>query len=361
MHQMNGQLRQPAGQERLRVLCLLSDFEGNGGIHRFNRNLVQAICGQGSHCEVLTLNDTGTGEVFKGHAGHKVQFMLAALAKARSFQPDFIIIGLLNFAPLALLRLLCRGRVAIILHGFEAWYRRGKLAPFFPWVDKFWAVSEYTRRKFALTNGVDPARVERIFNTIPADWERGDFPVSYQSFFLSITRLDKGEMYKGIDKSIQAISEIKELLRSGGWEYRLVAHGNDLERHKAMVRELHVEDLVKFQTNLTDRDLKSLYADCSFFLLPSSGEGFGIVFLEAMAYRKACIGAAGCGTDDVIAHGQTGFLIEPTAGNIRDCLLRLTSDPVMCSRMGEAGYQRLNTTFSFFEFKNKISNLLNNK
>jgi glycosyltransferase involved in cell wall biosynthesis len=343
---------------RPRVLCLLSDYEGNGGIHRFNRNLVQAIREQGSHCEVLTLNDAGSNQVFKGHARSKGAFIRSAIARTWSSQPDLIIIGLLNFAPLALLRLLRSGRVAIVLHGFEAWYRRGKLAPFYRWVDKFWAVSEYTRRRFSTSNGVDPSRVERIFNTIPADWERGDLPVKYQPFFLSITRLDEGEMYKGIDKSIEAISEIREELRSGGWEYRLVAHGNDLERHKLLARELQVEDLVKFQTDLTDRDLKNLYANCAFFLLPSSGEGFGIVFLEAMAYRKACIGAAGCGTDDVIDNGQTGFLIEPTPANIRDCLRQLTENPDLCTSMGAAGYQRLNTIFSFASFRHRISALL---
>lgn len=357
----NGQLHRDAGQgqhPRPKVLCLLSDYEGNGGIHRFNRNLVQAIREQGSQCEVLTLNDAVWNEVFRGHASSKGAFIRSAIARTWDFQPDLIIIGLLNFAPLALLRLLRPGRVAIVLHGFEAWYRRGRLVPFYRWVDKFWAVSEHTRRLFSRTNGVDPDRVEKIFNTIPADWERGDLPVAYQPFFLSITRLDKGEMYKGIDKSIQAVGEIKEVLRSAGWEYRLVAHGNDLERHQALVRELQVEDLVKFQTDLTDRDLKNLYANCSFFLLPSSGEGFGIVFLEAMAYRKACVGAAGCGTADVIEHGQTGFLIEPTSSNIRDCLLQLTADPGRCTRMGEAGYQRLKTVFSFQSFKNKILTLL---
>jgi phosphatidyl-myo-inositol dimannoside synthase len=342
-----------------KVLCLLPDYEGNGGIHRFNRNLVKAIRQQpGCQCEVLTLNDTGSTEIYRGFGQKKGAFMLAALRATWRFKPDVIIVGLLNFAPLAFLKKLHNCRVVTILHGFEAWYRRKNLSPFYRWVDTFWAVSEYTRRVFAETNGVALRRVEKIFNTIPADWDQSDAPVEYRPFFLSVTRLDKGEMYKGIDKTIAAIGQLQDEMRAAGWEFRLVAYGNDVDRHRQLVEQHGVNDLVKFQSNLTDRELQDLYAGCSFFNLPSSGEGFGIVFLEAMAYKKACIGASDCGTEDVIVHEETGFLIEPTVKNIAGCLHQLVTNSQLCREMGEAGYERLHTTFSFQNFQQKIGSLL---
>lgn len=342
-----------------KILCILSDYEGNGGIHRFNRNLVSAIRNlPGCECNVLTLNDKGTTAVFEGHGRSKKNFILAIFKTVKNFRPDVVIIGLLNFAPLAFFKIIFPCRVVTILHGFEAWYRRGKLAPFYPWTDQFWAVSEYTRQVFSQTNGVPLEKVEKIFNTIPTSWQESSAAIEYQPYFLSVTRLDKGEMYKGIDKTIEALAPLKSELRAGGWEYRLVVHGNDVERHRDLVGKNDLADIVKFQSNLTDEELKDLYAGCSFYNLPSSGEGFGIVFLEAMAHRKACIGAKGCGTEDVIVHEKTGFLIEPAAENIGHCIRRLITSAQLCREMGQAGHERLRTTFSFQNFEKRICSLL---
>ncbi len=340
-------------------MCLLSNYAGNGGIHRFNRNLVEALRQQpGVECTVLALNDAETCTPYGGAGGSKPRFLVRILRQLWTNKPDLLIIGLLNFAPLALLgRLFSCGRTVCILHGFEAWYRRGKLVPFYRHIDAFWAVSQYTRQTFSRTNGVAPSRVEPIFNTIPADWDGGPVPLRRKPYFLSITRLDQGERYKGIDKSIEAIGRLQARMRAKGWEYRLVAHGDDLDRHRHLATGLGVSDLVRVRTGVTDEELKALYAECAFFLLPSSGEGFGIVFLEAMAYRKACIGSVGCGTTDVIAHGETGFLIDPTPDHIADSISRLMESPEQCSAMGEAGYRRLHHTFSFPRFAERIASL----
>lgn len=75
-----------------------------------------------------------------------------------------------------------------------------------------------------------------------------------------------------------------------------------------------------FESNITDKKLKKLYSQSRFFILPSTGEGFGIVFLEAMAFKKACIGSKNCGTEDVIDNNETGFLLDPTVENIQYAL-----------------------------------------
>ncbi|RMF26471.1 MAG: hypothetical protein D6765_08825, partial [Bacteroidetes bacterium] len=144
---------------------------GNGGIARFNRNLLRALQ-EDSALEVhtLALNDPPGGEGVRGFGGGRPSFMLEAAREIRRFRPELTLVGLLNFAPLSALKMLHAHRLAIILHGFEAWYRRRKLQPFYRWVDGFWAVSEYTRRTFARTNAVPLDAVHRIFNTVPDEW-----------------------------------------------------------------------------------------------------------------------------------------------------------------------------------------------
>lgn len=225
-------------------------------------------------------------------------------------------------------------------------------------MDGFWAVSEYTRRTFARTNEVPLQRVHRIFNTVPDEWLDHPPPEREEPFFLSVTRLDRGEGYKGVDKTLEAVARLASRMRAAGWSYRIVASGNDLPRHRELVAELGIGDLVHFHQGLSDAELQKLYAECAFFVLPSTGEGFGIVFLEAMSYHKPCIGCRHCGTEDVIEHGRTGYLLEQEVDAIGQALQTLMEDAELRRRMGRAGHRRLLEQFAFEHFRKRIAELV---
>ena len=83
-------------------------------------------------------------------------------------------------------------------------------------------------------------KIKTIFNTLPKDWniQKG----KYNPFFLSVTRLDTSEGYKGIEESIQVVAAMQALMRQRNFTYLIVAHGNDVERHKTLVKDLNVEN-----------------------------------------------------------------------------------------------------------------------
>lgn len=336
------------------IHLLLPQFYGHGGIPRFNRNLTQSLSINEEKCLTLTLNDTPP----MGFRRNKKRFIIAYLKHLFRYRPRIVIIGHLNLAPLALLGKFSGAKVVLILHGIEAWYDRGWLKFFFSCIDQFWAVSHYTQRKFSISNKVPCRRIKRIFNTLPADWSSKEISSRYLNYFLSVTRLDRAEGYKGIDTTLNAIATLENQLRSRGWQYIVLASGSDVERHRQLAIELGIDDLVRFLSSISDSELKQLYADCSFFILPSTGEGFGIVFLEAMAYRKACIGGADCGTEDVIEDGKTGFLVAQKASVITQKIRALIDQPDVCRQMGVAGYEKLQREFTFTHFQHCIQEYL---
>jgi glycosyltransferase involved in cell wall biosynthesis len=342
-----------------KILFLASQVQGNGGIPRFNRNLISALQQKEAiDLHVLSLNDSDVEGIGTGVSASRLKFIWRYLTLLITYRPNMVIIGLLNFAPLSLISFVFRSKVAVILHGIEAWYSRKKLKSFYFFIDEFWAVSFYTKHKFSSTNNVDLNKVKRIFNTIPDEWVHHSAKPLDASFFLSVTRLDKNEGYKGVDKTIEAIKSIEGLMREKGFQYIVVGSGTDLDRHIALVKARKIEDLILFKTKISDKILMELYRDCSFFILPSSGEGFGIVFLEAMAFSKPCIGASNCGTEDVIDNGVTGFLIEPESEFIEEKLKHFILNQESRKMMGEAGYFKLKEEYTFNKFKQKIHSLI---
>jgi hypothetical protein len=98
---------------------------------------------------------------------------------------------------------------------------------------------------------------------------------------------------------------------------------------------------------------------CAIFVLPSGQEGFGIVFLEAMRFSKLCIGGNEGGTPEVIAEGESGFLVP--FGDV-DTLMRrletLLADPELRRSMGSAGRRRLLEHFTYETFRSRLADHL---
>jgi glycosyltransferase involved in cell wall biosynthesis len=120
-----------------------------------------------------------------------------------------------------------------------------------------------------------------------------------------------------------------------------------------------VADHIRFLFGLTQQELFACYAHCDVFALPSRGEGFGLVFLEAMANAKPVIGGAYGGTPDVIEDGVTGMLVpHGDAGLLSSALQSLLTDPARAREMGERGRQRVLTDFSFERFQSQLAQVL---
>ena len=133
----------------------------------------------------------------------------------------------------------------------------------------------------------------------------------------------------------------------------------DRARLEQLVREFGVANHIRFLFGLTQEDLFACYAHCDIFALPSRGEGFGLVFLEAMACAKPVIGGAHGGTPDVIEDGVTGLLVpHGDAALLSSALVSLLTNPARTCKMGERGRERVRADFAFEQFQARLTQVL---
>jgi len=278
---------------------------------------------------------------------------------------DLALIGHVNYAPLGamLKRLQPSMRYGVILYGIDAWnrlpvLRRRALQK----ADFIISISDYTRRKAVQSNELDPRRTDLLLNALEWVDERGvggpaSAPAIQGTRLLSVCRLEESERYKGVDKVIEALPAIAEKVPDV--QYLIVGGGSDLERHRRLAQDCGVADRVHFLGFLSEDDLRSAYANCHVFVLPSAGEGFGFVFLEAMKYAKAVVAANSGGAPEVVLDQVTGRLIEyEDKQALTSALIDLCLDSAKREQLGRNGYQRLQEHFTYPQFEQKLNEIL---
>ena len=119
--------------------------------------------------------------------------------------------------------------------------------------------------------------------------------------------MDARERYKGHDRVIQALPQ----LVAAGHDviYVVVGEGDDVGRLEALAVETGVADRVRFVGAVNRETLVDVYRAADLFVMPSTGEGFGIAFLEAMACGTPAVGLAIAGANDALADGELGAAV----------------------------------------------------
>lgn len=177
------------------------------------------------------------------------------------------------------------------------------------------------------------------------------------SSVLIVGRMMKSEQYKGHDELIQAWPLVRR--EEPDAQLVIAGHGDDVDRLKSLARQLGVERSVLFAGHVSDCILQILYQRASVFAMPSRAEGFGIVYLEAMANGLPCIASNQGAAAEIVIDGQTGLLVNPadTVG-LAASVVQLLKDQERCHRFGRNGFQRLKETFSREKFENRVAQLL---
>jgi glycosyltransferase involved in cell wall biosynthesis len=114
-----------------------------------------------------------------------------------------------------------------------------------------------------------------------------------------------------------------------------------------------------FMSQLSYPELAACYSECEIFALPSGGEGFGLVYLEAMARGKPVIGGAHGGVPEVIEDGKTGFLVQHgDVPQLATSIETLLADPALGREMGARGRERVARDFRFNTFAKSLKKIL---
>jgi glycosyltransferase involved in cell wall biosynthesis len=336
------------------LLGLFTEVGGRGGVQAVSAQLARRLAGhaQASSTEanLLALNDAAGRphqalDMVRGYGRNWLAFALAALFSG--LRASSIWVAHVNLAPLAWLLALLRPRLRYVLlaHGVEVWTARSMLQiAALRRADRVVAVSAYTARKLELVHGVSAAKIVVIPNMLADDLPAAPTASANPNLILSVSRLDRDDAYKGIDQLLRALALVRESRPEA--HCVIVGAGNDRARLETLAHQLQLEAHVKFAGAVSAAELKALYDECAVFCLPSRAEGFGIVFLEAMAHARPVVALRMAATPEVVEDEVTGVLAaDADPHQLGGALLRLLRDPDLCRRMGAAGRARVKAQY----------------
>lgn len=361
---------------KVRMLVLLTDAYGStGGIAKFNRDFLGALCSHERVEKVVALPrlmPAAPGplplklDYDTAGLGGKGRYFRAAIQSAKEFHAKnqsgarpLVICGHINLLPVALaVRRICDGNLHLVVHGVDAWkptpsrianacVRR---------ISGFIAVSNLTKRRFmrwsrlrddqgvVLPNCVDVS----AFGPGPKSAALLDrYQLRGKTILMTLGRLASEERYKGFDEVLEAMPVLLQTLP--GLCYLICGDGQDRPRLVAKAKSLglsvmeaenatsavrHPQPVVSspwsvvrsptsdlcpppsapnviFTGRISDAEKADHFRLADLYVMPSSGEGFGIVFLEALACGIPVIGSKVDGSREALLNGQLGTLVDP--------------------------------------------------
>jgi phosphatidylinositol alpha-1,6-mannosyltransferase len=364
------------------IVGLFPDLSSTGGIQRSGCLTALALesfaAKRGETCRFISLNDptglrsltVGSREiVFTGFGRSKTRFAATAL-KIAARQPGIALALHPNLAPvIAAMKILAPGmRSAVVVHGVEVWarlpvVRRLSLQS----VDRVLAPSEHTLLAVTREQRLSPDKGRKLAWSLGPEFDPSAAPLSGSSppvgfpsgqIILTVGRWDASEAYKGVDHLIAALP----MLLKDFPDVQLVAigEGTDLPRLQSLARESGVADRVHFLPFMSPDGLPSAYDHCEVFAMPSRGEGFGLVFIEAMARARPVIGGAHGGTPEIIDDGINGFVVSyGDVAQLVDRLKRLLANDSLRREMGAQALARVRRDFTFGRFSSELAAILN--
>lgn len=174
---------------------------------------------------------------------------------------------------------------------------------------------------------------------------------------LIVGRMFSNERHKGHDALIETWPSIKARIPDA--QLVVVGRGDDVERLRTKASNRGLGDSVLFAGQVTDSTLQAIYKRVAVFSMPSRGEGFGLVYLEAMLHRLPCVGSIHDAAAEIIEDGVTGFLVDQDSSvGLTEAIAGLLENPSRRQEMGNAGYERLQKLFSFGQFRQRLLTVL---
>ncbi|NJL01343.1 MAG: glycosyltransferase family 4 protein [Spirulinaceae cyanobacterium SM2_1_0] len=259
----------------------------------------------------------------------------------------------------------------LVVHGLEGWNLEA------PWhcaalraADRIIAVSHYTRDRLLIEQNLAPEQVTVLPNTFePERFAIAPKPQSLlnryglrpdQPVILTVSRLGRSTAHqKGYRQVIQALPKIRQQLPDV--HYLLVGKGDDAPAVQALVAALGLQANVTLAGFIADEELPAHYQLCDVLALPSCIEGFGIVYLEALASGKPVLAGDRDGAVDPLQQGKLGCLVDPgDVGAIADQLTQILqrTHPNLSLYQPEGLQREAIEQFGLTKFQKKLAQLL---
>jgi glycosyltransferase involved in cell wall biosynthesis len=315
-----------------RAIILFADLFTIGGIQQYNRHLCDALEKEfpGHEFTGLSLYDSKKNKGIKNwrnirmiycgpvnwRFARKIIFIIKAVIISVFERPAFLVCGHIDLVPMALLlKKIANIKYILLTYGTDVWsvkngikYRGLKNA------EAIIAISRHTRNVLA-SNGIDEKRIICLYNTVDSSLFRIRpmdknlkvcLGLANKKIVLTVGRMRSEERYKGHDIMLKVLHMLGE-----NYAWIVAGGGNHLSALKKESKKLGLNNRIRFLGSVDDGTLANYYNLCDCFVMPSKGEGFGIVFLEALACGKPVVGGNRDGTREPLMDGKLGFLVDP--------------------------------------------------
>ncbi|HYE72550.1 MAG TPA: glycosyltransferase family 4 protein, partial [Blastocatellia bacterium] len=317
----------------MRVLFLTTDlFNRGSGIARMARLVCKALndSSEIERLNVISLVDP-VGETIDSRylssdkstylpiGKNKKKFVASVLSKLLD-KYDVCLASHISLAP-AMVPFRYRSRhsvLAAFAHGLEVWQPLDRLSHVCAnQLDTIFAVSNFTRCRMIEDNGFHPDKVQVIYNCLDpfiknnrTTNQSGNLNLQHPNL-LTVSRLSLNDGYKGHAQVIQALAKVFQTIPN--IHYYIVGEGELITSLRKLAEEQRLSSQVHFLGAVSDAELDLIYEQSDLFVMPSTGEGFGLVFAEVMNYGKAAIAGNLDASGEVVRNGETGLLVDPSS------------------------------------------------
>jgi phosphatidylinositol alpha-1,6-mannosyltransferase len=359
------------------VVCALETYSRIGGIQNFNHRVFQNLAGRTLARDeipplVLVQGDSNASiPSIKGieikTPRNRIWFILEALWAILT-QADLLIICHINLLPLAFLVRHLRPNMPILLfvHGFEAWNNprlRSKL-----WYETWFArsltriasVSAFTADTMAREFDIPRTKFGILPNAVDQLTVLPGLNGRERATILTVTRLSLGDRDKNVGQMIRAVAKLKRMLpEEKTVKYEIVGDGALRPELEALAKDLGVGDIVRFLGCVDDAELHASYARATVFAMPSSKEGFGIVYLEAWQHKLPVICSSQGASSEIVSDSVDGFVVDPAdIALLANRLHLLLTQPNLAKSMGESGCRKVAASYLNPAFYSNLDRLV---
>jgi glycosyltransferase involved in cell wall biosynthesis len=319
----------------MQLLALLTDAFGHrGGIAKFNRDLCQALSADPLSAQVTALPRVTPVDPIEyvpprvtyhpEAAGSKLTYAWHTLRRTCNVQRatfNAVICGHINLLPVAAMASWLQGApLIVILHGIDAWdpHPSGLVRTLLTQVDAFVTVSQCTKDRFlewaplrADQGHVIPDCIDlEAYSPGPKRDELLDrYGLHDRTILLTLGRLSSDEQYKGHDEILEVLPDLADEMPD--LSYLVCGDGDDRPRLERKAERLGVADRTVFAGYVPEEEKEAHYRLADAFVMPGRGEGFGIVYLEAMACGVPVVASSADASKEAVRDGQLGVVVDP--------------------------------------------------
>ncbi len=306
-------------------------------------------------------------ENFIGFKGNLVRFLIRSFFSG--LKADIIIISHINLAlPALLLKIIAGKKIFVLAHGIEVWRPLNLIKKMMlRSADQILAVSNFTKQKITSLHQLQKVQIDVLNNcfdpffkfsenfTKPKNLLNKYGLKENQPVLFALTRLSYQEQYKGYDIVIKQLPAIISHFPDLVYIIAGKADQKEKERIEKLIAENNLQKHVLLTGFLPEEEVTNHYLLADIFIMPSRQEGFGIVFIEAMANGLPVIAGNIDGSVDALKQGELGKLIHPdNEEEIRIAIIGLLNNPVNKAELAK----KTKLAFSFEQYQEKLIKVL---